>query len=156
MAENPPQITEGSLNQSNLVGHPFKPLPPSPVSNDPEIPQDGIQKHTENAVDIYKDQNEIINVPNIKKSTIFGSTFMITNICLGTTIFTFAVRAKSFGLFWMLFFCFLIAIINYWSIMRCVYSSSRCKFDDYSEITEHFLGKRADFDGRIILPIFLV
>ena len=154
MAENPPQITEGSLNQSNLVGHPFKPLPPSPVSNDAEIPQDGIKKPTENAVAIYRDQNEIINVPNIKKSTIFGSTFMITNICLGTTIFTFAVRAKSFGLFWMLFFCFLIAIINYWSIMRCVYSSSRCKFDDYSEITEHFLGKRARFILNIILIVY--
>ena len=154
MAENPPQITEGSLNQSNLVGHPFKPLPPSPVSNDAEIPQDGIKKPTENAVAIYRDQNEIINVPNIKKSTIFGSTFMITNICLGTTIFTFAVRAKSFGLFWMLFFCFLVAIINYWSIMRCVYSSSRCKFDDYSEITEHFLGKRARFILNIILIVY--
>ena len=154
MAENPPQITEGSLNQSNLVGHPFKPLPPSPVSNDAEIPQDGIKKPTENAVAIYRDQNEIINVPNIKKSTIFGATFMITNICLGTTIFTFAVRAKSFGLFWMLFFCFLIAIINYWSIMRCVYSSSRCKFDDYSEITEHFLGKRARFILNIILIVY--
>ena len=154
MAENPPQITEGSLNQSNLVGHPFKPLPPSPVSNDAEIPQDGIKKPTENAVAIYRDQNEIIKVPNIKKSTIFGATFMITNICLGTTIFTFAVRAKSFGLFWMLFFCFLIAIINYWSIMRCVYSSSRCKFDDYSEITEHFLGKRARFILNIILIVY--
>ena len=137
-----------------MVGHPFKPLPPSPVSNDAEIPQDGIKKPTENAVAIYRDQNEIINVPNIKKSTIFGATFMITNICLGTTIFTFAVRAKSFGLFWMLFFCFLIAIINYWSIMRCVYSSSRCKFDDYSEITEHFLGKRARFILNIILIVY--
>ena len=34
--------------------------------------------------------------PLRKKSTKFGSSFMITNICLGTTIFTFGKRAKAF------------------------------------------------------------
>jgi len=154
MAEIPPQITEGSFNQSNLVGHPFKPLPPSPASKEAEIPPETIPKSTENTVSIYKDQNEVIKVPTIKKSTIFGTTFMITNICLGTTIFTFAVRAKSFGLFWLLFFCFVVALINYWSIMRCVYASSKCTLDDYSEITEKFLGKRARFILNIILIVY--
>ena len=28
----------------------------------------------------------------LKKSNVFGATFMMTNICLGTTIFTFAIR----------------------------------------------------------------
>jgi len=153
MTENPPQTIEGSINQSNLVGHPFNPMAPSPDSKEPEIiseqASDNLPKNT---VSVYKDQNEVINVPNIKKSTIFGTTFMITNICLGTTIFTFSVRAKSFGLFWMLFFCFVVAIINYWSIMRCVYSSSRCTLDDYSEITEKFLGKKM----RLILNIILI
>jgi hypothetical protein len=90
--------------------------------------------------------------PTIKKSSIFGSTFMITNICLGTTIFTFAVRAKSFGLVWMLFFCFVVAAVNYWSITRCIYASSRCQFNDYSEITEHFLGRKM----RILLNIIII
>ena len=151
MTENPPHLTEGSLNQSNLVGHPFKPMAPSPDSKEPEVNPDN---NVNNKVTIYKDQQEVIDAPKIKKSTIFGTTFMITNICLGTTIFTFAVRAKSFGLFWMLFFCFLVAIINYWSIMRCVYSSSRCTLDDYSEITEKFLGKRSRFILNIILIVY--
>ena len=150
MSEVPPH-TEGSINQSNLAGHPFKPLSPSPLSKEPVVTTENIPQNT---VSVYKDQSEILNLPNIKKSTIFGTTFMITNICLGTTIFTFAVRAKSFGLFWLLFFCFLVAIVNYWSIMRCVYSSSRCKKDDYSEITELFLGKKMRFILNIIIIVY--
>ena len=72
----------------------------------------------------------------IKKATVLNSALMITNICLGTTIFTFAVRAKSFGMVWLLVCCFLVAAINYWSIIRCVYASSACEnCDDFSEIT---------------------
>ena len=150
MTENPPHITEASLNQSNIVGHPFKPISPSPVpqtSNDENPPPI-------NQVSIYKTQEDIKDAPKIKKSTIFGTTFMITNICLGTTIFTFAVRAKSFGLFWLIFFCFVVAAINYWSIMRCVYASSRCQLDDYSEITEKFIGKKARFILNIIIIVY--
>ncbi len=105
-----------------------------------------------------KTEEDIKPLPILKEhvsdSSIIGATSMLTNICLGTTIFTFAVRAKSFGLFWMLFFCFLVAIINYWSIMRCVYASSRCTLDDYSEITEKFLGKRSRFILNIILIVY--
>ena len=57
-----------------------------------------------------KTENELIiteNPKNIKKSTIFGSAFMLTNLCLGTTIFTFAVRTKAFGLVWFLVACFI-------------------------------------------------
>jgi hypothetical protein len=61
----------------------------------------------------------------IKKSSILGASLMITNICLGTTIFTFAVRAKYYGLVWLLVFCFIVALLNYWSITRCVKASSR-------------------------------
>ena len=147
MAENPPLQTENSANQSNINGHPFHTMNPSPTSKD--IEEDIPQK----SVTIYKDQNDADSkTPKIKKSTIFGSTFMITNICLGTTIFTFATRAKSFGLFWMLFFCFVVAIINYWSITRCIYASSRCHLNDYSEITEYFLGRKM----RVLLNIILI
>ena len=147
MAENPPLQTENSANQSNINGHPFHTMNPSPTSKD--IEEDIPQK----SVTIYKDQNDADSkTPKIKKSTIFGATFMITNICLGTTIFTFATRAKSFGLFWMLFFCFVVAIINYWSITRCIYASSRCHLNDYSEITEYFLGRKM----RVLLNIILI
>ena len=88
----------------------------------------------------------------IKKSSIFGATLMITNICLGTTIFTFAVRAKSFGLVWLLVFCVIVALLNYWSITRCINSSSRSGKDDFSEITEYYMGRK----GRIALNIFLI
>ena len=147
MADNPPLQTENSANQSNINGHPFHTMNPSPTSKD--IEEDTPQK----TVTIYKDQNELDSkTPQIKKSTIFGSTFMITNICLGTTIFTFATRAKAFGLFWMLFFCFVVAIINYWSITRCIYASSRCHLNDYSEITEYFLGRKM----RVLLNVILI
>ena len=147
MADNPPLQTENSANQSNINGHPFHTMNPSPTSKD--IEEDTPQK----TVTIYKDQNELDSkTPQIKKSTIFGSTFMITNICLGTTIFTFATRAKAFGLVWMLFFCFVVAIINYWSITRCIYASSRCHLNDYSEITEYFLGRKM----RVLLNVILI
>ena len=77
---------------------------------------------------------------------------MLTNFCLGTTIYTFAVRAKKFGLVWLLFFCVLVAVINYWSIMLGVYASEKCKEDDFSEITEKLLGRKM----RNILNIILI
>ena len=88
----------------------------------------------------------------IKKSSILGASLMITNICLGTTIFTFAVRAKYYGLVWLLVFCFIVALLNYWSITRCVNASSRSGKDDFSEITEHYMGKK----GRLVLNIILI
>ena len=90
--------------------------------------------------------------PTIRRSTVLGTTLMITNICLGTTIFTFATRAKSFGLVWLLFFCLIIAAINYWAIMKCVIASSRSEHDDYSEICEEKLGRK----WRIVLNVILI
>ena len=104
-------------------------------------------------VQIYQNQKEA-DQPKLEKSSIFGATFMITNICLGTTIFTFANRAKSFGLVWLLFFCFVVAAINYWSIMRCVYASSKCKENDFSEITEKYLGKKMRHLLNVIIILY--
>ena len=88
-----------------------------------------------------------------KKTTILSTTFLITHFCLGTTIFTFAVRAKSFGLFWLLVFCIIIGIINYWTIMRGAIVSFKYKeYNDYAVITQKILGKKA----RIILNIFII
>ena len=65
----------------------------------------------------------------------------------------FAVRAKAFGLVWFLIICCVVAVVNYWSIMRCVIASSRFPGkDDYSEITEIILGKKM----RVVLNIFII
>jgi amino acid permease len=109
-----------------------------------EIPAD-----SEHASEDKKNQS---GEEKIKKSTIVGATFMLTNICLGTTIFTFAVRAKAFGLFWIIFFCLIVAAANYWTIMRGAYASSKTEEYDYSAIVEHFLGKKM----RIVLNIFII
>ena len=119
-------------------------IEPVPVSTLSEIKQ------------TREDQSEEIILP-IKRSTeinstIFGATFMLTNICLGTTIFTFAVRAKAFGLVWILIACFICGAVNYWTITRGVASSEKLKESDYSEITEKLLGKK----GRLILNILII
>ena len=78
---------------------------------------------------------------------------MLTNICLGTTIFTSAVRAKTFiHIDWLLVETIIVGILNYWTIMRGAITSSKCKVDDYSEITEAILGRKV----RIGLNIFII
>ena len=52
------------------------------------------------------------------------------------------MRAKSFGLIWLLFFCFVIAFVNYAAIMWVAHASSKCEEDDYSEITEKLFGRK--------------
>ena len=143
--------------------HGFHPLTPAPS--------------TEHKVEILQTKEEIYNIKNtnpsdeisstkkesdkiiddkkdkLSKSSILGATFMLTNICLGTTIFTFAVKAKSFGLVWLLVFCAIVAMVNYWTITRGVLASSKCEnHDDFSEITEQILGKKM----RNVLNIFLI
>ena len=138
-----------SINQSQ-AGHPFHPLDPDSRSDvERSVQIMGSQPK------MYKKINEIspqIDSKTPSKSTIFGATFMLTNICLGTTIFTFAVRAKSFGLVWLLVACIITGIINYWSIMNCCIASSKSKYDDYSEITEKLLGKKI----RTVLNIIII
>ena len=105
---------------------------------------------------IYQKIGEVISIPKEKpiplKSTVIGATFMLTNFCLGITIYTFAVRVKSFGLIWFLVACILTAIINYWTIMRGVIASFKYKEYDYSELTQKILGRKF----RITLNIFII
>ena len=137
--------TENSINESNI--HQFHALNPDTRRSENEV------QIVENQAKAYKKSQDNSDSPAIpEKSTVFGATFMLTNICLGTTIFTFAVRAKSFGLVWIIVACILVGVINYWTIMRGVLASSKCKEDDFSEITEKILGKKI----RIILNIFLI
>ena len=87
-----------------------------------------------------------------KKSTILSAGLLMTNACLGTTIFTFAVKAKTFGLVWFLVAVVIVGIINYWSIMAGAKASSKYEEDDYSELTQKILGRKA----RVLLNCILV
>ena len=129
----------------------------STISPAPGLPEDkkNVPIAESKEVVYAKTERELIEPEPIevkKESTVFGASFMLTNLCLGTTIFTFAVRVKTFGLVWFLIICVVVACVNYWSIMRCVYASSRCKEDDYSEITEKILGRKM----RVVLNIFII
>ena len=134
--------------------HEFHPLPPAPSKV--EVLQTEAKIYNKDSVDdiISDKKKEKIEVEEKPlPSSILGTTFMLTNICLGTTIFTFAVKAKSFGLVWLIVCCIIVAIVNYWTITRGVIASSRCeKFDDFSDITEQILGKKM----RVVLNIFLI
>ena len=136
-----------SHNQSQ---HQFSPMTPAPDSTKrvPIVDNAKTYTKTENA--------ELVEGESIEKkkeSTVFGSAFMLTNLCLGTTIFTFALRAKQFGLVWFIIVCLIVAVVNFWSIMRCVIASSRFKgIDDYSELTEKILGRKM----RVVLNCFII
>ena len=141
-------------SDNNISKHEFTPMSPAPeLDRDTEIQG----KPLETEARIYKKPGTDLIHQEVKeekkKSTIFGAAFMLTNLCLGTTIFTFAVRAKALGLINYLIMCIIVAFVNYWTIMRCVYASSRVKDeDDYSEITQKILGRKV----RTILNIFII
>ena len=138
--------------------HEFHPMPPAPITdhNVPITTQETIYKNPgKDTIDII-DSTKKGEEPKKEiqsKSSILGATFMLTNICLGTTIFTFAVKAKTFGLVWFLVACTLVAVVNYWTITRGVLASSKCdNNDDFSEIVEHHMGKKM----RNVLNFFLI
>ena len=138
--------------------HDFHTLPPAPKTEHdaPITTQETIYgTKTGNESDNISDSTKKKGQPKKEipsKSSIIGATFMLTNICLGTTIFTFAVKAKSFGLVWLLVACTVVAIVNYWTITRGVLASSKCKEDDFSEIVEKIMGKKM----RHLLNFFLI
>jgi amino acid permease len=143
----------------SMSDHEFRPLPHAPnTTKVVEVlqTQEIIYDSKNSEIDINKKEKKEILEPKEEKplrSSIFGATFMLTNICLGTTIFTFAVKAKSFGLVWLIVCCCIVAIVNYWTITRGVIASSKCDdCDDFSEITEKIMGKKM----RVVLNIFLI
>ena len=126
LAQPKVEHSDRAINESQI--HKFHPLIPDSWDNSQSV------QVIENEAKVYqKTEAELIQQQDssqkIEKTTIFGTVFMITNLCLGTTIFTFAVRVKAFGLVWFLVTCVIVGAIDYWSIMRCVYTSSRCKMD---------------------------
>ena len=155
--EIPPTVVSGNSSRrgdedSIIPG--FNPIPPARSSS--------IHEKTPGLISttrIYQKIGEGIVVPkeNEKrpKISIFKATLMLSNICLGATIFTFGVRAKSFGLFWLIVACIIIGIINYWTIMRGAYASSKnIGINDYSLLTGKILGKKPRFSLNILIILY--
>ena len=130
--EIPPKNNDSTLTKLDLEKYKAGNVITTPDQINNQIGQAKPDDTPKSKVKVYQDQVEA-EKPKIKKSSIIGTTFMITNICLGTTIYTFATRAKRFGLVWLLVFCLIVAAINYWSILLGVYASSKFKEDDFSE-----------------------
>ena len=49
---------------------------------------------------------------------------------------------------------FVVAAIDYWSIMNCAVASSKVKVDDFSEVTEQLLGKKAKTTLNILIIVY--
>jgi len=138
--------------------HPFQPMKPDTRSDSNEV---GSKEVIPTEAKIYKTNegtSDLIHSSNMRsekqKSTIISAGLLMTNACLGTTIFTFAVKAKTFGLVWFLVAVVIVGIINYWSIMAGAKASSKYDIDDYSELTEKILGKKARFILNCILVLY--
>ena len=82
--------------------HPFQPLSPDLR----QLPQESISKEIIPTNQVIYKKTELVHSTSSraskKKSTIITAGLLMTNACLGTTIFTFGVKAKSFGLIWLL------------------------------------------------------
>jgi len=144
---------EGKKSQIGEISlHPFQPLSPDLRP----LPQESISKEVIPTNEVIYKKTELdkrtTSRANKKKSTIITAGLLMTNACLGTTIFTFAVKAKSFGLVWLLVAAVVVAFVDYWTIMAGAKASSRVEEDDYSEITEKVLGKKM----RAVLNFMLI
>ena len=141
--KNNSEVNIHNNNDNNNKNEEIKPIKKNMNINETRYEEE----KEENASEQTSGQKKISS-----NTTILKASLMLTNMCLGTSIFTFAKWTKSYGLVWILVFCLIIAIINYWSLMNCSIASSRIKPDDYSEVTDNILGKKAKF----ILNIFII
>ena len=148
MTETKNQIDYSEANQSQGT-HNFHVLTPDSRRQiiETKVP---IQDSGE---EIYKKENITEGKERLSSNqSILGAAFLLTNMCLGTTIFTFGSRAKEIGLIWLIVFCFVVAAVDYWSIMNGCVASSKVDVDDYSEITEKIIGKKS----RVLLNIIII
>ena len=108
---------------------------------DAEVAETNNQNNA-NQVQTYERTENIVKEKKERVSsdtTIFRGALMITNLCFGVTIFTFAIRATYFGLVWLVVAGAIVGLVTYWSLMLCVIASSKNEEDDYSELTEKIL-----------------
>ncbi len=136
-----------------------QPETPTPLFLNTEQPLDNKNLEEMTPISIKQKETNVIAQEDINKKkeeekkgqTILGATFLFANTSLGTTIFTFAIRAKQFGLFWFLIFSILAALINIWTVLRLIEAVKDIKERDYSADVEKILGKK----WAILLNIFL-
>ena len=89
------------------------PVIESPQENPPSVT---IEAKVETEVKAYTRYEEAISPPKERASsdtTIFRGALMITNLCFGVTIFTFAIRASYFGLCWLIVTGAIVGLITY-------------------------------------------
>ena len=123
---------------------------------DAEVAETNNQNNA-NQVQTYERTENIVKEKKERVSsdtTIFRGALMITNLCFGVTIFTFAIRATYFGLVWLVVAGAIVGLVTYWSLMLCVIASSKNEEDDYSELTEKILGKKVRIFLNIIIIIY--
>ena len=136
--------------------HPFQPLHPDTHL---EFAGSGSKEIIPTSSHLYKNDKHDLDIVPIttsheqkNKTTIISAGLLMTSSCLGTTIFTFAVKAKSFGLIWLVVAAIVVGIINYWTIMAGAKASSKVEEDSYPEITQRILGRKV----RVILNCILI
>ena len=115
------------------------------------------KKETVNEVQTYERMEDAMKPKKERASsdtTIFRGALMITNLCFGVTIFTFAIRATYFGLVWLIIIGAIVGVVTYWSLMLGVIASSKNEEDDYSELTEKILGKKVRIFLNVIIIIY--
>jgi len=136
-----------------------QPETPTPLFLNSEQPLENKNLEEMTPISIKPKETKVIAQEDITKKkdeenkgqTILGATFLFANTSLGTTIFTFAIRAKQFGLFWFLIFAILAAVINIWTVLRLIEAVKDIKERDYSIVVEKILGKK----WAVLLNIFL-
>ena len=112
-----------------------------------------IKLYTKLRTNITTISNNIRNA--IKKPTIFSTGCIILHVCFGNfAIFSMAPLVQNFGLIWIIIFCIIVGFINYWTIMKSFNASVKCNKNNYSEITENFLGKKLRQLLNIIMIIY--
>lgn len=115
------------------------------LKSDNKVPEEAESDDYKNAVPIPGVE------PPVPQNNIGGATFILANTSLGTTIFTFAVRCKQFGLVWFVIFLVLGAVLNVWTILRMVAAVDKIKERDYSKVVEKVLGK----SSKMLLNVFM-
>lgn len=88
------------------------------------------------------------------KASVIGSAFTMTNMCLGTTIFTFAYRTQSMGLLWINVACVVCAAANLWTIYRQLEGAKDLKVCDFSEVVNELFGAKVCLGLNVMIIIY--
>lgn len=135
--QEPKNVPNESVNSINISRNKNNEFPGSPETVEPirnEFSNNQIRPISDGP---SNGNNKISDEEATKpKDSVVGGAFALANMCFGTTIFCFAIRAKQFGLIWLLIFATLAAAINYWTIIRLVQASKIVNQYNYSKVVK--------------------